>query len=78
MGGFLDQVPADDASRRAWLAAQTRARLQLRADHSRAVLLRAYGPERGAAVAYAEAFEACEYGAPLDEAARQRLFPLGV
>ena len=26
-------------------------------------------------VEYAEAFEACEYGSPLDGAARARLFP---
>jgi LmbE family N-acetylglucosaminyl deacetylase len=76
-GGYLDQVPADEDSRRAWLAEQTRARLQLRAAHSRGFLHREHGPERGPTVAYAEAFEACEYGAPLDEAARRRLFPLG-
>jgi len=33
-----------------------------------------YGPERAALVEYVEAFEACEYGAALDEAARRRLF----
>jgi LmbE family N-acetylglucosaminyl deacetylase len=73
--GVLDQVPKDEAARRAWLAEQTRLRLRARADKYRAELCRAYGPERGAAVQYAEAFEACEYGAPLDEAARRRLFP---
>jgi len=52
-----------------------RQRLRARADKYRELLKRAYGPERGAAVQYAEAFEACEYGAPLDEAARRRLFP---
>ena len=73
--GVLDQVPADDAARRAWLAGQTRQRLRARADKYRDELRRAYGPARGAAVEYAEVFEACEYGAPLDEAARRRLFP---
>ena len=73
--GFLDKVPADEAARRAWLGALVRQRLKARAEKYRELLRAAYGPERGAAVEYAEAFEACEYGAPLDEAARRRLFP---
>jgi LmbE family N-acetylglucosaminyl deacetylase len=76
-GGYLDQVPADDAGRRAWLAEQTRERLRPRADRYRDLLVRIYGTGRGAAVEYAEVFEACEYGAPLDAAARRRLFPFG-
>jgi len=73
-GGYLDQVPAEE-ERLAWLAARMRAHLRPRANRYRDLVLRAYGPERGAAVEYVEAFEACEYGAPLDEAARRRLFP---
>jgi N-acetylglucosamine malate deacetylase 1 len=73
--GILDQVPANEAARREWLAGQVRQRLRARADKYRERLRVAYGPERGAAVQYAEAFEACEYGAPLDEAALRRLFP---
>jgi hypothetical protein len=34
-----------------------------------------YGLERGQRVCHIEAFEVSEYGAPLDEAARARLFP---
>ena len=34
-----------------------------------------YANERGGAVKYIEAFEVSEYGAPLDAAARARLFP---
>jgi hypothetical protein len=34
-----------------------------------------YGPQRGNEIQYIEAFEACEYGAPLNVAARQTLFP---
>jgi LmbE family N-acetylglucosaminyl deacetylase len=73
--GVADQVPAGEAARRAWLGAQVRQRLRARADKYREQLVRAYGSQRGPAVEYAEAFEACEYGAPLDEAARRRLFP---
>jgi len=76
-GGYLDQVPAEEDKRLAWLTAQMRAHLRPRADRYRDLVLRAYGPEHGAAVEYVEAFEACEYGAPLDVAARRRLFPFG-
>ena len=51
------------------------ARLSRQADRFRDLLMKSYGPERGRNVKYAEAFEACEYGAPLDERARALLFP---
>ena len=73
--GEADRVPPGDAARRAWLAGFVRDRLRRQADRWRDALVRVYGPERGAAVEYAEAFEACEYGAPLGAAARRRLFP---
>jgi N-acetylglucosamine malate deacetylase 1 len=73
--GTAAQVPADDAGRRAWLAAQVQARLRRQADRFRALLIKAYGSEDGPLVEFAEAFEPCEYGAPLDETARRRLFP---
>jgi LmbE family N-acetylglucosaminyl deacetylase len=75
--GAADRVPADDAGRRAWLASQTQDRLRARALKHRDLLRERYGRERGDAVQYAEAFEACEYGAPLDDAAVKRLFTLG-
>jgi len=75
--GYLDQVPAGEGERLAWLTARMRAYLRPRADRYRDLLLRTYGPQRGAAVEYVEGFEACEYGAPLDEAVRRRLFPFG-
>ena len=74
-GGYLNQVPAGKDQRLAWLTARTGARLRPRADRYRELLLRSYGPARGNAIEYVEAFEPCEYGAPLDDAARQRLFP---
>ena len=45
------------------------------ADQFRDHLMATYGPDRGAKVRVAEAFEGSEYGAPLDEAAVSRLFP---
>ena len=41
----------------------------------RAKLIESYGQEKGSAIAHAECFEACEYGAPLNETAVKRLFP---
>jgi LmbE family N-acetylglucosaminyl deacetylase len=44
-------------------------------EEARARLIHYYGAEHAASVNYAESFEACEYGSPLDEAAIKRLFP---
>jgi LmbE family N-acetylglucosaminyl deacetylase len=75
--GYLDQVPPEKDERGRWtlLAGQVKTRLRRCADKYRDLLLKLYGGERGSKVEYAEAFEPCEYGAPLDEAARKRLFP---
>jgi N-acetylglucosamine malate deacetylase 1 len=73
--GILDQVPATDEARRAWLRKETEDRLRRRAELYRDLLIRDYGAERGGKIQYAEAFEACEYGRPLDADARRRLFP---
>ncbi len=73
-GGYLADVPADAQARRPWLRARLEPRLRRIADLYRDTLVRLYG-EAGRSICYAEAFEACEYGAPLDDAARRRLFP---
>lgn len=73
-GGYLDKVPADDAARRDWLAETVRARLREQAERFRDLPVPIYGRQGAAQVEYAEVFEACEYGAPLDEAAEARLF----
>jgi LmbE family N-acetylglucosaminyl deacetylase len=73
-GGYADEVPADGAGRRRWLETKLRARLRQAADRFRTLLVQTYGPDRGGRVECAEAFEPCEYGAPLDDAARVRLF----
>ena len=75
--GVADQVPSDERGRRAWLAEQTYQRLRRRADRFRDHLIERYGQQRGPRVQFAEAFEGCEYGAPLDAAAIRRLFTLG-
>ncbi|MBN1642212.1 MAG: PIG-L family deacetylase [Anaerolineae bacterium] len=73
--GVADQVPEGDAERRAWLAQVRDARMRRVAERYRARLIERYGEARGGAVQYAEAFEICEYGAALDAAALERLFP---
>jgi LmbE family N-acetylglucosaminyl deacetylase len=74
-GGYLDRVPAGADARRAWLGERIRRRLRPLADRHRDRVLETYGAEAGARVEYIEAFEVSEYGAPLDAAARARLFP---
>ncbi len=73
--GVLQEVPAGQSERRRWLENHVRERLDRQAKRFRELLVRQYGPEQGPRVQYAEAFEGCEYGSPLDAAARKRLFP---
>jgi LmbE family N-acetylglucosaminyl deacetylase len=73
--GYLDQVPAGTAERRRWLAERIGRRLRPLVDRYRDLVVRTYGPKRGRQIGYIEAYEVSEYGAPLDEAARTRLFP---
>lgn len=68
------ELPADAAGRLAWLEAWYRKYAGPRADRWRAELAATYGSARAAAVQTAEAFEISEYAAPLDSAARRRLF----
>ena len=71
----LSGIPNDPAGRRAYLRSQWEARLRRDADRFRSQLLTYYGAERGGKIVYAEAFEICEFGAPLTAEARVRLFP---
>ena len=73
--GTEKAVPAREPERKTWLGGQVRDRLRKQAQRFRSLLIANYGPERGGRVEFAEAFEPCEYGAPLDQAARRRLFP---
>jgi N-acetylglucosamine malate deacetylase 1 len=73
--GYLDQVPEGEPARRKWLLERVRRRLQPLADRYRSLVVATYGAERGSRVSTIEAFEVSEYGAPLDAAARARLFP---
>jgi LmbE family N-acetylglucosaminyl deacetylase len=74
-GGYLEEVPRDDAERRRWLAERLGPYQAAITERFRAELIATYGPERGAKIRYAEAFEISEYGAPLTPQRRARLFP---
>ncbi|TAK24626.1 MAG: PIG-L family deacetylase [Chloroflexota bacterium] len=69
------EVPADEASRRTWLARRYLDRFEDRANKYRDLLKHFYGAERGGRVRYAEAFEGCEYGSRLTGELIPRLFP---
>ena len=73
--GYLEQVPAGDEPRRAWLAERMRRRIGPLADRYRDLVVRTYGAEHGSRVRCVEAFEVSEYGAPLDAETARRLFP---
>jgi len=73
--GYLDEVPAEEGARPAFLEKQWGDCMTDVADKYRAELIATYGEERGRRIKTAEAFEICEYGSPLDEAARRALFP---
>lgn len=74
--GDAETVPLDEAKRPAWLRERLMPRLHSAADRFRPQLAERYGEERGGVVEFAEAFEACEYGAPFTDEARDRLFPM--
>jgi LmbE family N-acetylglucosaminyl deacetylase len=73
--GIPEQVPQDTVERREWLRQQRAPSYARVADHYRDLLAKWYGPERAAQIRYAEALEACEYGAPLTESNIPVLFP---
>jgi len=75
LDGVLDQVPSDTAGRVAWVRRWYTAQIRPRADRYRRELVAAYGQERGGRIELAEVYEISQYGALLDDAARQRLFP---
>ena len=63
----LDQVPKGEVERKKWLKEFMGKRSADVADRYRPRLIQRYGEKRGRKVRYAEAFEACEYGAALDD-----------
>ncbi len=66
---------SDEAGRKAWLREKWEKRQGGEADRFREALIKWYGPEKGAAVKFAEAFEICEYGRQPSPAEIKVLFP---
>lgn len=72
---FWGQPPESSSARRTWLGERFREWIAPYAGEHRNLIVKTYGAEHGQKVRYVEAFEPCEYGAPLDESNRLRLFP---
>jgi N-acetylglucosamine malate deacetylase 1 len=71
--GILNQVPASDADRRAWLG-ETRKKAFI-ADPYREKLNELYGPEKGSSIKYCEAFQDSGYGTKLTKENMSYYFP---
>ncbi len=67
-------VPDDRQLRKAWLRDWYGAAISPRADVFRKAIEQQYGPTEAERIQAVEAFEISEYAAPLDRAARDRLF----
>ncbi len=74
-GGYLQEVPEQASERLEWLSKRFAERFQHVAESCRDCLIERYGPEEGAKVRFAEAFELCEYGRQPDEKLLKTLFP---
>lgn len=74
--GALEQIPADEAERFAWLSERMDKRDGRVAEQFRRELAQRYGEAFGAAVRCAEAFEIGEYGARPARREFDRYFPL--
>lgn len=74
---YVKTVPpaADEAARKAWLRQRWEARQGGEANRFRDALIKWYGPEKGKAVKFAEAFEICEYGRQPSVQEIKKLFP---
>ncbi|MBS0209122.1 MAG: PIG-L family deacetylase [Planctomycetes bacterium] len=74
---YVRNVPpaSDEAARKDWLRDRWTQRQSGEANRYRDALNRWYGPEKGGAVKYAEAFEICEYGRQPSTAEIKTLFP---
>ncbi len=71
--GKLSDVPKGSAERKVWLKQTRTGEISVPV---RASLVKWYGPQKGNAAQYYEAFEICEYGAQPDEARIRQLFPM--
>ncbi len=73
--GLEEPVPQEPEKRQEWLREQWNPQFLDISNRYRERLKELYGEERGAQIQYAEAFEICEYGAPLSEDNIPTVFP---
>jgi LmbE family N-acetylglucosaminyl deacetylase len=73
--GVSHEVPREPDAQRQWLRKWYLDYIGPLAEHHRELVLATYGAQRGKAIRWIEAFEPCEYGAPLDDIKRHTLFP---
>ncbi len=69
------EVPDDPAARREMLKQWYLQRVTPFAERHSDLIAATYGHDCAQSIRYIEAFEPCEYGSPLDDAAIKRLFP---
>ncbi|HEY3969247.1 MAG TPA: PIG-L family deacetylase [Planctomycetaceae bacterium] len=69
-----EDVPETAPERLAWLGSWYAAKIAPRAERNRERLIEQYGANRGERIEFCEVFEISEYAAPLEPAARQKLF----
>jgi len=72
---YRANVPTDEAGRKAFLLDAVKQRSADVANQYRDLLVKLYGPQRGRAFHYAEAFELNQYGSPATVEELKRLFP---
>jgi LmbE family N-acetylglucosaminyl deacetylase len=70
----LEEVPSGEIEKLTWLRRLYEAKIATFADRYRKELVAEYGSDRGQRIEFCEVFEISEYAAPLDKAARRRLF----
>jgi len=72
---YRDNVPADDAGRKAFLLDMVKQRIADVANQYRDLLVKLYGAQKGRAIKYAEAFELNQYGTAATADELKKVFP---
>ena len=73
---YRDNVPTDEAGRRAYLLDMVKQRSTDVANQYRDLLVKLYGAQKGRAIRYAEAFEMNQYGTQATAEELKGLFPI--
>lgn len=74
-GGILGDMPEDEQGKLCWLREWFKDQVGERSERFRNALVTTYGEERGLSITFCEAFEISEYGSPMDEEKRSKLWP---